>query len=190
MLNKNRPHLAIVGLLSAAGIALLALAAACGSSDDDASASQAGERTIYVQATELDARRGTDQTDFPQHTRDAFPDYFGPADEPFESGGAPGYYLFMTEEDEWRIGSYMFLPQDIVVYQGEQITMEVLNVRGSEHKNTTLFDPDGEIAAGPFDMFRGDLHIFEFTAEKTGIYQFICNDHLPNMVMNIHVLPQ
>ena len=69
------------------------------------------QRTIYIQATEMDARRSTGQDPFPQETIDAWPDYFGPGDDPFDRAGKGGYYLFMTAEDEWRIGSYMFVPR-------------------------------------------------------------------------------
>ena len=121
--------------------------------------------------------------------------YFGPADELFESGGEGGYYLFMTSEDEWRIGSYMFLPQEAVAYMGERLRMEIFGVRGSHHE-TILEDPDGKQVKGPdgeaisFNVKRGELHVIEFTVEKPGIYRLVCTTHLPTMVMNIHVLPR
>lgn len=194
MFNKSRIGFPLVVALSGVGVALLLVAAACTSSEGSVAA-EPGERTLYVQATELDARRGLDQDPFPQDTRDAFPDYFGPADDPFDSAGAPGYYLFMTEEEEWRIGSYMFIPQEATVYEGDQVTMEILGVRGGHHGNI-LVDPDGERVQGPdgndirFDVKRGELHQIEFTADKTGVYQLICVDHTPTMAMNIHVLPR
>jgi hypothetical protein len=157
---------------------------------------ESGERTIHVQATELDARRKLAQSAFPQATRDAFPERFGPSDDPGARGG--GYYLFMTSEDEWRIGSYMFVPQEVIAYQGERLTLEIFGVRGGHHGNV-LFGPDGKqvnvkaldgSAIEKFDVNRGELHVIQFTADEPGLYRLVCVDHLPTMAMNIHVFPR
>ncbi len=153
------------------------------------------ERTIYVQATELDARRAVDRDAFPQETIDQYPDYFGDGEDPFERAGMPGYYLFMTSEDEWRIGSYMFIPQEIIAYQGEHLTLEIFGVRGGTH-GTILEDPEGNIMEDPdgeeivFSVNRGELKKIKFTPEKPGLYRLVCHDHLPTMIMNIHVFPR
>lgn len=152
-------------------------------------------RRLHVQATELDARRSTEDTPFPQQTREEYEEYFGPADEPFTREGQPGYYLFMTEEDEWRVGSYQFLPSEAIAYKGEDLALEVLGVRGDSHA-TVLEDPTGGPVVGPdgeeieFTVNRGGLEVIEFTVDQTGLYQLICYDHLPTMIMNIHVLPR
>lgn len=152
------------------------------------------QRTLYVQATELDARRSTDRDAFPRETVEAWPDYFGSGDDPFERGGQGGYYLFMTAEDEWRIGSYMFIPQEAIAYRGEHITLEVFGVRGSHHHNV-LEGPDGMIVKDTngeeirFTVNRGELKSVEFIADPPGLYRLICEPHPPTMVMNIHVLP-
>lgn len=151
-------------------------------------------RTIYVQATELDARRSVEQDPFPQETVAQYPDYFGDGEDPFERSGMPGYYLFMLSEDEWRIGSYIFVPQEVIAYQGEQITLEIFGVRGGTH-GTILEDPDGNLVEGPdgekvaFSVHRGELKKVEFHAQQPGIYRLVCQNHLPTMVMNIHVMP-
>ncbi len=168
-------------------IGILGIAAVACGSDSEAS-NNPGERTIYLQATEQDARRGVDRTEFPQHTRDAHPGLFGPADDPFESAGSGGYYLFMTSEDEWRVGSYMYLPQEIIAYKGEEITLEILGVRGNQH-HSILVDPDGE-RLDDVNVERGGLHTMSFTADKAGIYELVCADHQPTMTTYIHVLEQ
>lgn len=192
---KNRTGWGRVeALLVIPAVALLALfAAACSAnSDNDAQVMAATDRTFYVQATELDARRTLNQNEFPQATRDAFPVYFGESDDITKDGGSGGYYLFMTGENEWRIGSYMFVPQGLIAYQGDRVTLEVLGVRGGHHGNI-LVGPDGKPVNGPdgkpvqFDVNRGELHVVNFTAEQIGVYQLICLDHGPGMVMNIHV---
>jgi plastocyanin len=187
-----------VGRLGMAGWILLPaiamgglLVAACGSD----SKQEPTARTIYVQATELDSTRTLTQDQFPQATRDAFPQYFGPANEPATSGGVGGYYLFMSSEQGWRIGSYMFVPSDVVVYQGDEITLEFLGVRGGHHGNI-LFDPSNNPVKDSsgneirFDVYRGELKQVTFTAEKRGVYRLVCLDHGPTMTMAIHVLPR
>lgn len=181
------------GLLVAALGLIGAAAIAC--SDDSKTSSGPGERTIYLQATELDARRAIEQTAFPQETRDSFPEYFGPADKPSESGGAPGYYLFQTSDKEWRVGSYMFLPPEVTAYQGERLTFEILGVRGDEH-HIILYGPDGEVvkSTGGDDVDlvvkRGGLGVVEFAVNDAGMYSLVCVTHSPTMNSIIHVLEQ
>jgi plastocyanin len=167
----------VLGLLLVAGLA------ACGDSAAEGSAFQPSDRYIHVQATELDARRTLDQNPFPQETLDAWPEYFGEDG----TGGAEGYYLFMSGDEEWRIGSYMFLPQEMTFVQGDRVTMEVLGVRGSEHE-TVLAGPDG-FEPIQFNVKRGELHSIEFTVDQPGLYQLICLTHPPTMTSNILVLP-
>jgi len=179
--------LVLVGAMGLTG----SVAMACG--DDSEAAKDPGERTIYFQATEQDARRAIAQTAFPQETRDGFAEYFGPADKPTESGGAPGYYLFQTSDTEWRVGSYMFLPHEIVAYEGEKLTFEILGVRGDEHQ-MVLTGPDGEVAKDTSGkeikplVKRGGLGVVEFVAGEPGVYSLVCTTHAPNMTAYIHVL--
>jgi plastocyanin len=179
-------------LISALGL-IGAVAIACGG--DSKAAPNSGERTIYLQATELDTSRTLEQNAFPQETRDAFPQYFGPADKPEENGGAGGYYLYMSKEDTWKIGSYMYLPQEITAYEGERLTLQILGVRGNEH-HTILFGPDGEVVTGTDGadtdvvVKRGSLGIVTFAANEPGLYRLVCQTHGPNMGANIHVLAQ
>lgn len=177
-----------------AAVGALFLSAGCGDPLDD-EPQRAGERTIHVQATEQDAHRATADDPFPTETIEEFPQYFGDGEDPFDRAGLEGYYLFMTEEDEWRIGSYLFLPQEIVAYQGEEITLEVFGVRGSEH-GTVLQGPDETVVEGTdgepveFVVVRGGLEAVTFVAEEPGLYRLICYDHPPTMTTNIHVLPR
>jgi hypothetical protein len=174
-------------MLASAALAIALLLAGFGES---AVAQPPGERTIHLQATEMDAYRAADRfpKDFPGATRRAFPQYFGDPDDHSDQGGAPGYYLFLSGEDEFRIGSYMWLPQgDFVVYQGQRITLEMLGVRGTTHQSV-LLDPEGKELAG-FTVYRGGLEVVDFTVEKVGVYRLICLDHQPTMTLHIHSLP-
>lgn len=167
-----------IGLI--AGIALVL--AACGSAEAG-NGLEPSDRYVHVQATELDTRRTLEQNEFPQETLDQWPQYFG------EDGrlDGSGYYLFMSGDEEWRIGSYMYLPQEITFIQGDRVTMDIFGVRGSEHP-TVLVGPDGfePIEVG---VERGGLQQIEFTVDQPGLYQLICLLHQPTMTTNIHVLP-
>jgi plastocyanin len=180
MATRARPH-----LLIALAAALALLTAACGGADDDAAASpglQPSERYVHVQLTEQDARRNLDQDPFPQATLEAWPEYFGEDGR----GGAAGYYLFMSEEDEWRIGSYIFLPQEMTFIQGDRVTMELFGIRGDQH-DVVLEGPGLE--SQTVTVNRGELHTLEFTVDEPGHYQLICTTHPPTQTANIHVLP-
>lgn len=166
------------------GLVLAAVLAACSTAEaEKGTPLQPSDRYVHVQATELDTRRTLDQNAFPQATLDEFPEYFGEDGQ----GGAPGYYLFMSGDEEWRIGSYMYLPQEVTFIQGDRVTMDVFGVRGSEH-HTMLVGPDG-FESIEFTVGRGELHQIEFTVDQPGLYQLICLTHPPTMVTNIHVWP-
>lgn len=166
----------------------------CGG-EPEASDAPTGERTIHLQATEQDAHRSTDDDPFPTETVEAFPSYFGDGEDPFARAGLEGYYLLMTDEAEWRIGSYLFLPQEILAYEGEELTLEIFGVRGDEH-GTILRGPDGEVVEStdgePIDFVvdRGELETVTFVADRPGLYRLVCHDHPPTMTTNIHVLPR
>ncbi len=57
-------------------------------------------------------------------------------------------------------------------------------------------DPDGNPVEGPdgeaivFTVHRGELKKVEFKVEQPGVYRLVCQDHLPTMVMNIHVMAE
>ena len=159
-------------------IGLALLASAC---EDEAVGAFAGfepsDHYIHVQATEQDARRSLDQDPFPQETIDLFPEY--------DFSGDDGYVLRERDDDEWQIGSYVFLPQEMVFVQGDTITMDIFGVRGSEH-DIVLEIPGQE---QEFTVFRGELHQIEFTVDEPGRYQLVCETHPPTMTANITVLP-
>ena len=164
--------------LVAAVFGLALLTTAC---EDAATGALAGlepsEHYIHVQATEQDARRGLDQDPFPQETIDLFPEY--------DFSGDDGYVLRERDDDEWQIGSYVFLPQEITLIQGDTVTMDIFGVRGSEH-DLVLEIPGQE---QEFTVFRGELHQIEFTVDEPGRFQLVCETHPPTMVTNITVLP-
>jgi len=81
--------LVLVGAMGLTG----SVAMACG--DDSEAAKDPGERTIYFQATEQDARRAIAQTAFPQETRDGF------------ASERSGSFVFLSQRGLFTIDLYV-----------------------------------------------------------------------------------
>jgi plastocyanin len=167
-------------LITFAGLALFA--AACDDNGNDGSAAGTlpsdGERYFSVNLIEFPWDRNIDQTPYPDPPMDErFPEYDWSGDE--------GYILQEPDEDgNWRIGTYLFLPQNITITEGDQVTLELLGVRGETHD--IFLDVPGEEQEMTVD--RGFLEVMEFTAPEPGVYQLVCETHPPTMVMDIQVL--
>ncbi len=84
----------------------------------------------------------------------------------------------------WKIRQYMFAPSVIVVNQGDQVTLNFVDVQGPEHMITV----DG--IAPEFDIHRGEMKTVTFTADTPGTINFWCSMHEPNMRGEIVVLPR
>jgi plastocyanin len=173
-----RPGVLVKTIGIIAGLAFLV--AACETEDEAVALPSEGERYITAQLIEFPWERNVDQTEFPDpDPRDLFQEY--------DFSGDDGYILNEPDEDGvWEVGAYVFLPQNVVVTEGDEITMELLGVRGDEHE---LFldipDQDQEVV-----VRRGHLEVLEFTAPEPGVYELICETHPPTMTMYIHVFPQ
>lgn len=137
-----------------------------------------GERFVTAQLTEFPWTRHVDRTPFPDpDPRVLFPEY------DWEDAG---YILEDPDEDGiWEVGAYVFLPQNIIVTEGDRVTLEMLGVRGDLHE-LFLEIPGQE---QELDVARGHLVQLEFTAPEPGVYELICETHPPTMTMYIHVLP-
>lgn len=110
------------------------------------------------------------------------------AEEPFPNSTLPvGGGIELKEPDEqgnWEIETYVFDPSQIVVYEGDQITLNILGVNGRVHDVTV----NGYVE--PFELHRGELKTVTFTADKAGTIDFICSIHQPTMHGQIMVLPR
>lgn len=126
-------------------------------------------RTFYINAVE------------PQGTANI-------AEEPFPNTTLPaGGGIELTEPDEqgnWEIETYVFDPSQIVVHEGDQVTLNILGVNGRVHDISV----DGYVE--PFELHRGELKTVTFTADKAGTIDFICSIHQPTMHGQIIVLPR
>jgi plastocyanin len=106
--------------------------------------------------------------------------------EPFPAATLPegeGYELTAPNaEGRWEVSTYRFDPNQIIVNQGDEVTLEVLGVNGAEHPTAI----DGYDIS--FTVKRGQLSTVSFTADKAGVFQFRCGIHQPSMIGELIVL--
>jgi heme/copper-type cytochrome/quinol oxidase subunit 2 len=160
--HMTRTHLTLV-----AGVIFTALAvAACGTGA--AAKIEPSERSIYLAAIEPKGGVTVDKEPFPQ--------------EALPAGG--GYILKEPDENgRWEVSTYRWSQNEIVVMQGDKVTLEIIGINGASHPSTIEgYDID-------FDVKRGQLTTLTFTADKAGVFRFVCHAHLPSMTGTLIVLP-
>ena len=110
-----------------------------------------------------------------------------PAEQPPINSTIPtGGGFRITEPNKagaWDFRSFTFSPSQIVVNQGDKITLHFIGVQGAHHVVTV----DG---IGTFELKRGQINTVSFVANNPGIINYVCHVHLPNMVGQILVLPK
>lgn len=157
-MRRTVPLIILLGLLAL-------VAAACGAGQ----AVSAGERTIYLAAIEPKGGTSVDDEPFPE--------------EALPAGG--GYKLVEpNDEGRWEVSTYRWLPSDIVVTEGERITLEILGINGASHPSSI----EGYDIS--FDVKRGELTTVSFVADKVGTFAIVCHAHEPSMTGNLIVLPR
>lgn len=173
---KNLNKSIIIGaIIAVAGIiATVSLGGSISGHSETASA--ATQKTFYIATEHLDGiTSSTTQT--ADHPIEPYPTSELP------SGGG----LVIKKIDDkggWKVRQFMFEPSQIVVHQGDQVTLNFVDVQGSEHMITV----DG--IAPEFDIHRGEMKTITFTADKIGTISFWCSMHQPNMRGEILVLPR
>ncbi|HJT47184.1 MAG TPA: hypothetical protein VJ729_03295 [Nitrososphaeraceae archaeon] len=83
----------------------------------------------------------------------------------------------------WDFRSFTFSPDQIVVNQGDKVTLHFIGIQGAHH----VVEVQG---VDTFELMRGQIHTVSFTANNPGTITYICHVHLPNMVGQILVLPK
>jgi hypothetical protein len=83
----------------------------------------------------------------------------------------------------WDFRSFAFAPAQIVVNQGDKVTLHFIGVQGAHHVITV----DG---IGTFELKRGQINTVSFIANNPGIINYVCHVHAPNMVGQIMILPK
>ena len=105
---------------------------------------------------------------------------------PSEALPAGGGYV-MRQPDQsgrWEVSAYLWAPSQIVVNQGDDVTLEFVGINGAAHP--TEIKGLGKT----FTLKRGHVTRVEFKAERPGVYPIICTTHAPSMRGEIVVLPR
>lgn len=110
-----------------------------------------------------------------------------PAEQPPANSSIPmGGGFRIVEPNKvgaWDFRSFTFSPDQIVVNQGDKVTLHFIGVQGAHHMVTVE-------GVDTFQLMRGQIHTVSFVADKPGSITYICHVHLPNMVGQILVLPK
>lgn len=109
-----------------------------------------------------------------------------PEQPPVNSTIPTGGGFRITEPNKvgaWDFRSFTFSPDQIVVNQGDKVTLHFIGVQGAHH----VIDVQG---VDTFELMRGQIHTVSFVANNPGTITYICHVHLPNMVGQILVLPK
>ena len=110
-----------------------------------------------------------------------------PAEQPPVNSTIPtGGGIKVTEPNKagaWDFRSFTFSPAQIVVNQGDKVTLHFIGVQGAHH----VIEIQG---VDTFELLRGQIHTVSFIANNPGTITYVCHVHPPNMVGQILVLPK
>ena len=110
-----------------------------------------------------------------------------PAEKPPVNSTIPtGGGFRITEPNKvgaWDFRSFTFAPDQIVVNQGDKVTLHFIGVQGAHH----LIEVEG---IDNFTLLRGQIHTVSFVPNNPGTIAYTCHVHPPNMVGQILVLPK
>ncbi|OGN77038.1 MAG: hypothetical protein A3H36_09100 [Chloroflexi bacterium RIFCSPLOWO2_02_FULL_71_16] len=151
-----------IAKLAALTVSAALVLAACGT----AGAPAAAKRTIYMSAVEY---KGSTEV----------------AKEPFPAQAVPaggGYQLKEPKDGKWENSTYRWEPGTIVVYQGDDVELQIWGVNGKEHPGRI----EGYDKA--FGVQRGQLTTVSFKADKAGVFRILCDIHNPSMTGTLVVL--
>ena len=110
-------------------------------------------------------------------TQEAFPTTALPA--------GPGYVLRQPDQTgRWEVSAYVWQPSQIVVNEGDEVTLEFAGINGASHPTRI------EGLAQSFTLLRGQAHRISFVASKVGTFRIVCTTHQPSMVGEVVVLPR
>ncbi len=146
--------------------------------------SHSTNKTFWISTVHLDGATtihpgvacGNCTQNIPSHPAEAFPNTTLPA--------GPGLVLRPPNKvGAWDMRAFTFAPDQLVVNQGDTVTLHFLGVQGPHHVITVE-------GVGTFPLDRGHIHTVSFTADKPGSITYWCHIHVPNMVGQILVLPK
>lgn len=146
--------------------------------------SQSTNKTFWISTVHFDGTTalqagvpcGNCSQNTPPHPAEKFPNNTLPA--------GPGLVLRPPNKiGAWDMRAFSFAPDQIVVNQGDTVTLHFIGVQGPHHEITVE-------GVGTFPLDRGHIHTVSFTADKPGTITYRCHVHPPNMVGEILVLPK
>jgi hypothetical protein len=146
--------------------------------------SQSTNKTFWISTVHFDGPTGLQAgvacgnctQNIPPHPAEKFPNTTLPA--------GPGLVLRPPNKvGAWDMRSFTFAPDQIVVNQGDTVTLHFLGVQGPHHVITVE-------GVGTFPLDRGHIQTVSFSADKPGTITYWCHIHEPNMVGQILVLPK
>ena len=138
-------------------------------------ASETGQRQFHIATVHLDGVTGIAAS--PAHPAEAFPSAAMP----------PGGGLLLSPPDaegNWRFRAFVFQPAQLVIRQGETVTLTFMGVQGS----TSRIEVEGQ--GEPFTLHRGEIRNVTLTADRPGVIAYRSLDHMPSMTGEILVLPR
>jgi plastocyanin len=129
----------------------------------------AEKRHIVVTAVEPKGGATVDKEPFPA--------------EPLPQG--PGYVLKKPDQTgRWEVSVYVFEPRQILVAEGDEVTLEFVGINGANHPTTIKGYEQS------FELKRGEVTKISFTADKSGVFPIVCATHHPTMVAELIVAPK
>ena len=108
--------------------------------------------------------------------------------EPFPSAALPegnGYVIKKPDQTgRWEVSAYVWQPSQIIVTEGDEVTLEFIGINGAEHP-TTIVGYDKTLV-----LKRGHVIRLELKADKPGTFAIVCSHHRPSMVGELIVMPR
>lgn len=108
--------------------------------------------------------------------------------ETFPASSLPdggGYVLTKSDASgRWEISTYVWMPAQIIVNQGDDVTLAFAGINGAAH-TTTIKAYDKS-----FIVKRGHAVRVTFKADKAGVFPIECASHRPSMVGEFVVQPR
>ena len=108
--------------------------------------------------------------------------------EPFPASALPeggGYVIRKPDQTgRWEVSAYVWQPSQIIVTEGDDVTLEFIGINGAEHP-TTIVGYDKTLV-----LKRGHVIRIELKADKPGTFAIVCNHHKPSMVGELIVMPR
>lgn len=106
--------------------------------------------------------------------------------EPFPPAAVPeggGYVLKKPDASgRWEISTYRWMPSQIIVNRGDEVTLEFAGINGDSHPGVI------EGYGVSFVVRRGEVTRVTFKADKAGVFRIVCDKHHPSMHGELIVL--